>query len=69
MGKDHPAYIDSKSNDQNILNLINKSGIVANPQLKLTEVKVLARAEWLCEIYKAIKEKVQDKKKKYKTFD
>ena len=25
--------------------------------------------EWLCEIYKIVKEKVQDKKKKHKTFD
>lgn len=38
--------------------------------MKLTEAKILARMEWLCEIYKVIKEKVQDKKKKYnKTFD
>jgi len=38
--------------------------------MKLAEAKILARMEWLCEIYKVIKEKVQDKKKKYnKTFD
>lgn len=48
MTKDHPAFIDSKPNDQNILNHINKNGIVSSTQLKLTETKVLARAEWQC---------------------
>ena len=37
--------------------------------MKLSEAKILARMEWLCEIYKIVKEKVQDKKKKFKTFD
>ncbi len=37
--------------------------------MKLNEAKILARMEWLCEIYKTVKDKVQDKKKKYKTFD
>ena len=48
---------------------INKVGISSIPSLKLTEAKVVARIEWLCEVYKLIKEKVQDKKKKYKIFD
>ena len=70
MPKDHSAYIDSKVNDQAILNQVNKNGITGMGSMKLTEAKILARMEWLCEIYKVIKEKVQDKKKKYnKTFD
>jgi hypothetical protein len=36
MTKDHPAYIESKSNDQIILNHINKNGIIASSQLKLS---------------------------------
>ena len=68
--KEHPGYIEGKVNDQAILNHVNKFGITSSGPLKLTEAKVLARMEWLCEIYKIIKEKVQDKKKKYnKTFD
>ena len=68
--KEHPGYIEGKVNDQAILNHVNKFGITSSSPLKLTEAKVLARMEWLCEIYKIIKEKVQDKKKKYnKTFD
>lgn len=68
--KEHPGYIEGKVNDQGILNHVNKFGITSSSALKLTEAKVLARMEWLCEIYKIIKEKVQDKKKKYnKTFD
>lgn len=70
LSKDHPAFIEGKSNDQAILNHVNKNGICGFSHLKLTEAKVLVRMEWLCEIYKVIKEKVQDKKKKYnKTFD
>jgi hypothetical protein len=67
--KEHPAHIEGKPLDQLLLAQINKVGIVAMPALKLSEAKVLARTEWLCEVYKIIKEKVQDKKKKYKTFD
>lgn len=52
-----------------ILNQVNKAGITAITAMKLNEAKVLARMEWLCEVYKIIKEKIQDKKKKYKTFD
>lgn len=48
---------------------MNKNGIANYPHFRLTEQKVLARMEWLCEIYKTVKEKIQDKKKKYKTFD
>ena len=46
---------------------MNKSGITSISNLKIPEWKLL---EWMCEIYKVVKEKVQDKKKKYnKTFD
>jgi hypothetical protein len=48
---------------------VNKNGILNFSQMKLNEAKILARMEWLCEIYKTVKDKVQDKKKKYKTFD
>jgi len=61
--------MDGKVNDQLLLNHVNKSGIISVPSMKLGDAKVLARLEWLCEVYKVIKEKVQDKKKKYKTFD
>jgi hypothetical protein len=67
--REHPAHLEGKVNDQLLLAQINKVGIAAIPALKLGEAKVLARTEWLCEVYKIIKEKVQDKKKKYKTFD
>lgn len=70
LSKDHLAFIEGKVNDQGILNHVNKNGITNSSQMKLSEAKILARMEWLCEIYKVIKEKVQDKKKKYnKTFD
>ncbi len=53
--KDHPAYIEGKSNDQIILNHVNKNGISNYSPLKIPEAKVLARMEWLCEIYKTVK--------------
>lgn len=46
--KDHPAFIEGKPNDQNILNHVNKNGIINSSQFKLSEAKVLARMEWLC---------------------
>jgi hypothetical protein len=69
LSREHPAHLEGKVNDQLLLAQINKVGIAPIPALKLGDAKVLARTEWLCEVYKIIKEKVQDKKKKYKTFD
>lgn len=37
--------------------------------MKITEAKIFARMEWLCEVYRAVKEKLQNIKKKNKTFD
>ena len=57
--------------DQQILNHINKQGLspFTSGNVKLNEHKVLARVEWQCEIFRQVKEKLNDKKKKYKTFD
>ena len=62
--------MEGKVSDQSLLNHVNKSGITSISSLKIPEWRLLARLEWMCEIYKVVKEKVQDKKKKYnKTFD
>lgn len=65
---DHPAYIEGK-HDAQLLNHVNKNGLIAYSPIKISDAKVFARMEWLCEMYKNVKEKLQNTKKKYKTFD
>ena len=68
MEKDHPAYIESKI-DQQLLNHVNKNGLISYSQMKIPENKIFTRMEWLCEVYRAVKEKLHNIKKKNKTFD
>ena len=48
---------------------MNKNGLISFSQMKISDSKVFARMEWLCEVYRAVKEKLQNIKKKNKTFD
>lgn len=44
---DHPAYLEGKQDSQ-LLNHVNKIGLVTYSPGKLSEAKVFARMEWLC---------------------
>ena len=66
--KDHPAFMENKI-DQQLLTHVNKNGLVSFSQMKVPENKIFARMEWLCEVFKTVKEKLQNIKKKNKTFD
>ena len=64
------AFIDNYdcvSDDSVLLNWINKNGLTACGPLKMSEPLVIARAEWLCEMFKQFKDKNNEKKKKTRT--
>lgn len=64
------AYLDNydcPTNDLLLLQWINKNGLGACSQLKLSESSTLIRAEWLCEAFKQFKDKNNERKKKKKT--
>lgn len=57
-----PAFIsenyDEATNDLILLNWISKNGLTAcSGQLRMSETKTIARAEWLCEVFKVLKDK------------